>query len=67
MPDVGGGQKLPTSAELLAQKQHQQQQKKTTAVTASPGVASAIPVTKKMGVKKSGGRRRGSHAMPNMG
>jgi len=67
MPEVGGGQKLPTSAELLAQKQHQQQQKTTTAVTASPGVASAIPVTKKMGVKKSGGRRRGSHAMPNMG
>ncbi len=68
MPDAGGGKKLPTSAELMAQKQEQQQQQQqtTAAVTASPEVSSAIPVTKKMGVKKSGGRRRGSHAMPAM-
>mmetsp|Transcript_22091 Transcript_22091/g.37781 ORF Transcript_22091/g.37781 Transcript_22091/m.37781 type:complete len:1093 (-) Transcript_22091:235-3513(-) len=64
MPDMGG-QKMPTSAELMAQKQ--QQQAAAAAPAASPAVSSSAPVTKKMGGKKSGGRRRGSHAMPAMG
>ena len=65
MPEAGAGgdQKLPTSAELIAQKQQ------NAAAAAPPGESStaAVPVTMKMGgVKKSGGRRRGSHAMPDL-
>ena len=55
MPE--GGQKMPTSVELLAHKQQQMQ--KAEAVTASPSPAKAISSKPR--------RRRGSHFMPEGG
>lgn len=64
---IGGGQKLPTSAELMAQKA-MTTNNTTNVATSSPQTADSSPAPTTMKVKSNKPRRRrGSHMMPEGG